>query len=121
MKAIRRLVSVLALSLTLPFAAGAKETLPTWEGWIVGAPCAGELRIADCPLRYVDEPVLLLANGESRGFRFGDGSGVRIEEVDKAYSKRVRLTGELAAGVIQSVRLDLLEQSSERVFFKGCL
>lgn len=105
----------------LPGALLAAQPLPVWEGWIVGAPCAAQQRIADCPLRHVDEPVLLLASGESHPFRYGDGSGVRVEDVDKAYSKKVRLTGELADGAIRPVRIDLLEQSGERTFFKGCL
>ena len=113
---------LLAASLAmLPGSLFAGEPLPTWEGWIVGAPCAADLRVADCPLRHVDEPVLLLANGEIHAFRYGDGSAIRLEDIDKAYSKKVRLTGELVEGAIQSVRMDLLEKSGKRTFFKGCL
>jgi hypothetical protein len=117
-KPLNRLVLIAALSLPLAVAA---DELPTWEGWIVGAPCAAGLRVADCPLRHVDDPVLLLENGEVHPFLYGDGSSIREEDLDKAYSKKVRLTGELADGLIQSVRMDLLEISGDRVFFKGCL
>gem|GEM_PF-2934973 len=106
---------------TLPVTLPAGEPLPTWEGWIVGAPCAADLRVSDCPLRYVGEPVLLLENGDVHPFRYGDGSGVRLEDIDKAYSKKVRLTGRLEGETIHSVRLDQLEKSGERTFFKGCL
>lgn len=111
---------VLAAALSLPLAATA-DPLPTWEGWIVGAPCAAGLRVADCPLRHVDEPVLLLESGEVHPFSYGDGSSIREEDLDKAYSKKVRITGEMAQGTIQSVRMDLLEKSGKRTFFKGCL
>lgn len=109
-------------ALAMPTAAlAADESLPTWEGWIVGAPCAAERRVADCPLHHVDDPVLLLASGEVYPFRHGDGSAVRRVDVDKAYSKKVRLTGRLSDGTIESVRMDQLEKSGERTFFKGCL
>ncbi|QFY88351.1 hypothetical protein D5125_02015 [Magnetovirga frankeli] len=97
------------------------QPLPTWEGWIVGRACAGELRVSDCPLRQVSDPVLLLENGRFYPFRYGDDSAIRYQDIDEAFSKRVRLTGAIEAGVIQSVRLDLLEVSAERTFFKGCL
>lgn len=112
------LVAVLAL---LPVALPAAEALPTWEGWIVGVPCAADLRVADCPLRHVDKPVLLLENGEVYPFRYGGNSSIQEQDIDKAYSKKVRLTGAIADGGIESVRMDLLEQSGARTFFKGCL
>jgi hypothetical protein len=112
---------VLTLAAWLP-ALSLAEQLPTWEGWIIGAPCANALRVADCPLRYVDQPVLLLENGEPRSFVQADGGSIRTQDIDQAYSKKVRLTGALQPdGAIQAVRLDLLEVSGDRIFFKGCL
>lgn len=118
---MKALVLHSALVLAAVAGAGHAASLPTWEGWIVGAPCADARRIADCPLRHVNEPVLLAANGEIHGFRHGAGTGVRQVDVDKGYGKKVRLTGELKEGVIESVRIDVLEKSGERKFFKGCL
>lgn len=111
---------LLAIGLLLPLTV-MSNSLPTWEGWIVGQPCASEFRVTDCPLRLVDDPVLLLENGEAYPFQYGSGSSIRYQDIDEAYSKRVRLTGQLVDGVIQSVRLDLLEISADRTFFKGCL
>jgi hypothetical protein len=42
-------------------------------------------------------------------------------EVDKAYGKKVRIQGGLQDGVLQPVKLEVLEVSGERKFFKGCL
>lgn len=111
----------IAILTMLPPALAANEVLPTWEGWIIGEPCVADLRVADCPLRHVGSPVLLLENGQALPFHYGDDSGVRLVDIDKAYSKKVRLTGKLIDGTIKSVRLDLLEKSGERTFFKGCL
>lgn len=112
---------LVAVLLLLPATLIAKQSLPTWEGWIIGKPCATQRQIADCPLRHIEEPVLLLENGEVYAFRYGDGSAIRLEDIDKSYSKKVRITGELAQGKIKSVRMDQLEKSKERTFFKGCL
>ncbi len=106
-------------ALSIP-AAHAGE-LQAWEGWIVGEPCAAALRVADCPLHYVDQPVLLLENGKKLAFLSGEGKSISAEEVDKAYAKKVRLSGEVKDGVLHPVKLDLLEISGERKFFKGCL
>ncbi|SCZ58357.1 hypothetical protein [Thiohalomonas denitrificans] len=117
----RMFLQVAAAALWSLAASAGAASLPTWEGWIVGGPCAEERRIADCPLRHIDQPVLLLASGEVRTFRYGDGSGIRQVDVDKGYGKKVRLTGEAPDGTIESVRFDLLEKTGERKFFKGCL
>lgn len=92
-----------------------------WEGWLVGEPCAANLQVTDCPLRHVDKTVLLLENGEKLAFQWGEGKAVGVADVDKSYAKKVRLTGELKAGVLAPVKLDLLETSAEKKFFKGCL
>ncbi len=92
-----------------------------WEGWLVGAPCADALQVADCPLRHVDRTVLLLENGNKLAFLWGEGKSITTADVDKSYSKRVRLTGEMKDGVLQPIKLDLLETSGEKKFFKGCL
>lgn len=110
---------LLAMLLLAPVAYGTE--LQAWEGWIVGEPCAVTLRVADCPLHYVDQPVLLLENGQKLAFLSGDGKAISAEEVDKAYAKKVRLSGEVKQGVLHPVKLDLLETSGERKFFKGCL
>lgn len=93
----------------------------SWDGWIVGAPCANAYQVADCPLRHVDRPVLLLEDGRVLAFQHGEGKGVTPEAIDKAYGKKVRLSGELRQGELQPLKLDLLEVSGERKFFKGCL
>ncbi len=111
---------VFLLAVMLAPAAYGNE-LQAWEGWIVGEPCAATLRVADCPLHYVDQPVLLLENGQKLAFLSGDGKAIPAEEVDKAYAKKVRLSGEVKQGVLHPVKLDLLEVSGERKFFKGCL
>lgn len=92
-----------------------------WDGWIVGKPCAADLKVADCPLRHVGDPVLLMENGEQIAFRFGDGSAIGDVEVDEAYGKKIRLTGALRNGRIEPARMDLLEKSGAQKFFKGCL
>ncbi|MBI4756732.1 MAG: hypothetical protein HY778_15210 [Betaproteobacteria bacterium] len=108
---------VAAFGLLFAAAAGAGE----WEGWLVGEPCAAAFQVADCPLRHVDRPVLLLESGEKLAFAWGEGRAVDAAAVDKSYAKKVRLTGELKAGVIAPVKLDVLELSGEKKFFKGCL
>ncbi|MDP2030164.1 MAG: hypothetical protein Q8K12_11055 [Thiobacillus sp.] len=92
-----------------------------WDGWIIGEPCAAAYQVADCPLRHVDRPVLLLEDGRTLAFLHGEGLNIAPDALDKAYGKKVRLTGELSDGVLQPVKLDLLETSGERKFFKGCL
>lgn len=116
---MRRLLGIAFLGLASSVSQAAEPQ--TWEGWIVGAPCADALRVADCPLRHVDEPVLLLENGQKLAFLSGEGKAMSADEIDKAYAKKVRLTGEVKSGVLHPVKLDLLEVSGERKFFKGCL
>ncbi|MCL5061289.1 MAG: hypothetical protein M1449_13005 [Candidatus Thermoplasmatota archaeon] len=41
------LVSLLAMP--------ARAESPKFDGWVVGEPCAQVLRVADCPLRFVDQ------------------------------------------------------------------
>jgi hypothetical protein len=116
---MERLLGVAFLSLAASVSQAAEQQ--TWEGWIVGAPCAERLQVADCPLSFVDRPVLLLENGQKLAFLSGDGKAISADEVDKAYAKKVRLSGEVKEGVLHPVKLDLLEVSGERKFFKGCL
>ncbi|MDP3511161.1 MAG: hypothetical protein Q8S20_00300 [Sulfuritalea sp.] len=92
-----------------------------WVGWVVGEPCAASLQVADCPLRHVDQPVLLLESGEKLAFVWGEGKAINAAAVDKSYAKKVRLSGEIKGGVLAPVKLDLLETSGEKKFFKGCL
>lgn len=92
-----------------------------WDGWLVGEPCAARLQVADCPLRHVDRPVLLLENGERLAFAWGEGQAVNAVAIDKSYAKKVRLTGEIKDGALVPVKLDVLETSVEKKFFKGCL
>jgi len=108
------------LALCLPAAAHSAEPR-AWEGWIVGEPCAARLQVADCPLRHADRPVLLLEEGRALAFVVAEGKGISAAEVDKAYGKKVRIQGSLKEGVLQPSRLDVLEISGERKFFKGCL
>jgi hypothetical protein len=108
------------LVLAVPAAAHAVEP-QSWEGWIVGEPCAARLQVADCPLRHVDRPVLLLEEGRALAFVVAEGKAVSPAEVDKAYGKKVRIQGGLQDGVLQPVRIETLEVSGERKFFKGCL
>lgn len=119
----RRLLAVAGLvaaaAVSSPALAGGETAV--WDGWIVGAPCAADLRVADCPLRHVDDSVLLMEGGEQVAFRYGDGTAVSDVDVDGAYGKKVRLTGTLAHGRIDPVRMDLLEKSGAQKFFKGCL
>jgi hypothetical protein len=112
---MRPLVLAFGLALAVPASAG------EWEGWLVGEPCAAKLQVADCPLRHIDRPVLLLESGEQLAFAWGDGLAVTPAAVDKSYAKKVRLTGELKDGAIAPVKLDVLETSGEKKFFKGCL
>lgn len=110
------LLAVALLGAPPTFAAG-----QNWEGWIVGEPCAARLQVADCPLRHIDRPVLLLEDGRALAFLHGDGRSVALDALDKAYGKKVRLTGEVRDGVLHPVKLETLEISGERKFFKGCL
>jgi hypothetical protein len=112
------LIALLALSLSA--AAHAVES-PSWEGWIVGEPCADRLQVADCPLRHIERPVLLLEDGRALAFVMAEGRVASPAEVDKAYGKKVRIQGGLQDGVLQPVKLEVLEVSGERKFFKGCL
>lgn len=101
-----------------PLAHAASES---WDGWVVGEPCAARLQVADCPLRHIEHPVLLLEDGRTFVLLHGEGMGIASDSLDKAYGKKVRLTGEMKAGTLHPVKLDLLEASGERKFFKGCL
>lgn len=92
-----------------------------WEGWLVGEPCVAALQVADCPLRHVDRTVLLLENGEKLAFLWGEGRAVAPSDIDKAYAKRVRLTGDIERGLLVPVKMDVLETTAEKKFFKGCL
>lgn len=112
---MRALAFTISLALSLPAAAG------EWEGWLVGDPCAAKLQVADCPLRHIDQTVLLLESGERLAFAWGDGQAITAAAVDKSYAKKVRLTGEMKEGAIAPVKLDVLETSGEKKFFKGCL
>jgi hypothetical protein len=109
---------ILLLSMLWPVAANA--AIATFDGWLVGEPCARELRIADCPLAHANRPVLLLEDGHTLAFLHGD-KGVAWDQVDKAYGKKVRLTGEIRDGVLHVSRLDVKEATGEKKFFKGCL
>lgn len=115
---MRTLIAFLALNLAA--AAHAAES-QSWEGWIVGEPCAARLQVADCPLRHIDHPVLLLEEGRALAFVVAEGRAVSPAEVDKAYGKKVRIQGGLQDGVLQPVQIEVLEVSGERKFFKGCL
>jgi hypothetical protein len=114
---MRTLLALLVLG--LPVAAAAEP--PSWEGWIVGEPCAASLQVADCPLRHADRPVLLLEEGRALAFVVAEGKAISFAEVDKVYGKKVRIHGSLKDGILQPSRLDALEVSGERKFFKGCL
>ncbi len=116
---MRPLIALL-LALSFPAAAHAAES-QSWEGWIVGEPCADRLQVADCPLRYIDRPVLLLEDGRALAFVVAEGRAASPAEVDKAYGKKIRIQGGLQDGVLQPVQLEVLEVSGERKFFKGCL
>ncbi len=113
---MRRALLLAALVAPSAFAAG-----QAWEGWIIGEPCAAHLQVADCPLRHIDRPVLLLEDGRALAFLHGEGKSVAPDALDKAYGKKVRLTGEIRDGVLQPVRLETLEVTGEHKFFKGCL
>jgi hypothetical protein len=115
---MRTLIALLALSLSA--AAHAVES-PSWEGWIVGEPCADRLQVADCPLRHIERPVLLLEDGRALAFVMAEGRVASPAEVDKAYGKKVRIQGGLPDGGLQPVKLAVLVVSGERKFFKGCL
>jgi len=95
--------------------------LDRWEGWIVGEPCVHSLQIAECPLRYVNQPVLLLENGEHLNFLHGEKSSLKHSDIDIAYGRKVAIQGEQKNGVIVPARLDVLELAGEKKFFKGCL
>lgn len=112
---MKPLAAMIGLALAAPALAD------EWVGWVVGEPCAAKLQVADCPLRHVDRPVLLLESGEKLAFAWGDGLAVSPAAVDKSYAKKVRLTGDLKDGAITPVKLDVLETSGEKKFFKGCL
>lgn len=109
------------LGIALLQASLAYSASQAWDGWIIGEPCAAAYQVADCPLHHVDRPVLLLEDGRILAFLHGEAGTIAPDALDKAYGKKVRLTGELRDGVLQPVKLDLLETSGERKFFKGCL
>ncbi len=109
------------LGLTLLAAPAVRAAGQSWDGWIVGEPCAAAFQVADCPLRHIERPVLLLEDGRTLAFLHGEGGSIAPDALDKAYGKKVRLTGELKAGVLHADKLDLQETSGERKFFKGCL
>jgi hypothetical protein len=112
---MKRLVMLASLLLAAPLHA------EEWVGWIVGEPCAAALQVADCPLRHVDQPVLLTEDGRRLLFVSLEGKALSPADVDKSYAKKVRVSGELRDGVIQPIKLDPLETGGEKKFFKGCL
>ncbi|MBI4967021.1 MAG: hypothetical protein HZC25_02770 [Rhodospirillales bacterium] len=120
MGARARLMVGLAAATLLAGNAGAAEP-DQWDGWIVGRPCVAELRIVDCPLSLVGDPVLLMEDGRHLVFRYGDKAPVKETDIDAAYGRKVRFLGPIEDGVIAAVRLDLLEAVGEKKFFKGCL
>lgn len=73
---MKRLLMLLAM--LWPVASNA--TIASFDGWLVGEPCARELRIADCPLVHADRPVLLLEDGRTLAFLHGD-KGVAWDQV----------------------------------------
>lgn len=113
---MKRLLLILAI--LWPMAANA--IVATYDGWLVGEPCVARLRIADCPLSFADRPVLLLEDGRRLAFLHGD-KGIPWDQVDKAYGKKVSMSGEIRDGVLHAVRLDVREATGEKKFFKGCL
>jgi hypothetical protein len=115
---MRGITLLAAALLHAPLAHAASQS---WDGWIIGEPCAASFQVADCPLRHIDRPVLLLEDGRTLAFVHGEGRSIAPDALDKAYGKKVRLSGELKDGVLQPVKLDLQESSGERKFFKGCL
>lgn len=112
---LRTALAGASLVLAVPALAG------EWVGWVVGEPCAASLQVADCPLRHVDQPVLLLESGDKLAFVWGEGKAINAAAVDKSYAKKVRMTGDIKEGVLAPVKLDVLETSGEKKFFKGCL
>lgn len=92
----------------------------TFDGWIVGRPCALALQVADCPLRHTDQPVLLLEDGGVLELIHGE-RGLDWDQVDRAYGKKVRINGQILNGILRVARLDIQESTGERKFFKGCL
>ncbi len=114
---MKRLLLILATVWPL---ADAAASVALFDGWVVGEPCVAQLRIADCPLRFSDRPVLLLEDGRRLAFLHGD-QGIPWDQVDKAYGKKVRMSGEIRDGILHAVRMDVQEVSGERKFFKGCL
>lgn len=115
-----RTLVVVAAGLVLAGSAAAAEP-DRWEGWIVGEPCVGAPQIADCPLRFIDRPVLLLADGRHLAFQHGGTAAIKATDVDAAYGRKVRIQGSMADDGIVPVRIDVLEATGERKFFKGCL
>lgn len=115
------LFGLACLLATAQAAASGPEGYEQWTGWIVGKPCAANFQTQDCPLRYVDKPVLLAENGAVVDFAYGAETPIRDVDIDKSYGKKVRITGHIKNGAIQPIRLDALETSGEKKFFKGCL
>lgn len=112
---------VSAMVTVLPAVPSWSGDLARWEGWIVGEPCVRSLQIADCPLRFVVQPVLLMENGDHLTFVYGDKSTLKHSDVDVAYGRKVVIQGERRDGVIVPARMDVLEATGEKKFFKGCL
>ena len=112
------IAAIMTAAAVLPSQAG---ELSRWEGWIVGEPCVRSLQIAECSLRFVDQPVLLLENGEHLNFIYGEKSSLKHADIDIAYGRKVAIQGEQKSGVIVPARLDVLELAGEKKFFKGCL
>lgn len=111
---------LLIFSLMLP-AMASHAAGQSWDGWVIGEPCAATYQVSDCPLRHIDHPILLLEDGRKLAFLHGEGRNIASDALDKAYGKKVRLTGEMRDGVLHPVKLDIQESSGERKFFKGCL
>jgi hypothetical protein len=119
---MRRVIGLIAAIMTAAFVSPSHAgELARWEGWIVGEPCVRSLQIAECPLRFVNQPVLLLENGEHLNFLYGEKSSLKHSDIDIAYGRKVAIQGEQRNGVIMPARLDVLEVTGEKKFFKGCL
>jgi len=116
---MKRMAWVLALSLALILTGGQPRVEgETLTGKLIGEECAKRLKLTDCYLEYAYPMVLFTDEGEYYRLKLG---GVDQLELDKAFGKRVEISGTLEGRTIRVRRLKVLEPVGEPEFFKGCL
>jgi hypothetical protein len=88
------------------------------KGKLIGEECAQQLKLGECFLEKAYPMVLFTEEGDYYRVEL---KGVDIVELDRAFGKRVELTGTVSDGEIKVKKIEILEPVNQQEFFKGCL